>query len=440
MDDIEEKISALSGIKAKVSKIHVDGLSRTRDQMIVNMVQCLFKQVDSFEDLIAESDKVRNRLYSLGIFKHIHIEVDVDKQDSTAYEVTYNVEESNFVYGALNTQVENKGTSIVFKSAIPNLTGRADMFIGEYHRTILNDKNSSEINLGFKIPLKPWTFINPKLSTTIFHGSGDKPSAAFKELNRGLLVDLSFNSFPSLLHSIRWEGKWRQLTALKDITPFKIREEFGHSLKSSIFFAMAFHYQQPDGKIRHVVKMDQEYAGVGGNVNFLKHELSLQSILLQYAGFSLHSFLNLGILKYDDFISIADKFFLGGPSTVRGFHYDGIGPHIEQYALGGTRYWMAGLHLDIPLPSLRHGKLNEWFKTHLFVNAGNLGDFAYKGDIYKYFDQLIKRTRVSTGFGLVFTIGPAVRFELNYCIPLYYQPGDQHSRGLQFGAGINTTR
>lgn len=42
-------------------------------------------------------------------------------------------------------------------------------------------------------------------------------------------------------------------------------------------------------------------------------------------------------------------------------------------ALGGDTYWLAGLHLYTPLPFRPGaGSFGELFRTHLFVNAGNL--------------------------------------------------------------------
>ena len=92
-------------------------------------------------------------------------------------------------------------------------------------------------------------------------------------------------------------------------------------------------------------------------------------------------------------ILINDRFFLGGPLTLRGFSNRGAGPHKDgknswlhsfkiqslieicqsDCSLGNTAYWLAGAHLYTPLPFLHNHKgLSSWFKTHSFVNIGNL--------------------------------------------------------------------
>ena len=49
-------------------------------------------------------------------------------------------------------------------------------------------------------------------------------------------------------------------------------------------------------------------------------------------------------------MTIADRFFLGGPLNIRGFEMRGLGPNSEHCALGGLMYWAAGLHMYTPLP------------------------------------------------------------------------------------------
>lgn len=48
--------------------------------------------------------------------------------------------------------------------------------------------------------------------------------------------------------------------------------------------------------------------------------------------------------------------------------------------LGGEAYWAGGLHLYTPLP-FRPGKggFGDLFRTHFFLNAGNLCNLNYGG-------------------------------------------------------------
>ena len=82
-------------------------------------------------------------------------------------------------------------------------------------------------------------------------------------------------------------------------------------------------------------------------------------------------------------ISIADKFFLGGPLNLRGFEMRGCGPRDDGNAIGGNIYWALAFHVYTPLP-FRPGRnsFGEMFRLHGFVNGGNLGNLAAgKGNI-----------------------------------------------------------
>jgi outer membrane protein insertion porin family len=69
---------------------------------------------------------------------------------------------------------------------------------------------------------------------------------------------------------------------------------------------------------------------------------------------SLQGSFNAGVLKRTDpeakNVTIADKFFLGGPLNLRGFEMRGVGAESDGNSLGGTAYWATGLHLYTPLP------------------------------------------------------------------------------------------
>ncbi|OXB72901.1 UNVERIFIED_CONTAM: hypothetical protein H355_011938 [Colinus virginianus] len=86
--------------------------------------------------------------------------------------------------------------------------------------------------------------------------------------------------------------------------------------------------------------------------------------------------------------SIADRFYLGGPTSVRGFSMYSIGPQSDG---------------DGP-------------KAHL--------------------QKLAEYIRWSYGAGIVLRLGNIARLELNYCFPMGVQSGDRICDGVQFGAGI----
>ena len=72
------------------------------------------------------------------------------------------------------------------------------------------------------------------LGASAFQQLAEFPQSGFRELNRGFAADLSFVSGPQMQHSVAWEGVWRELRPLARSTAFAVRENSGHTLKSSL--------------------------------------------------------------------------------------------------------------------------------------------------------------------------------------------------------------
>ncbi|XP_030873370.1 sorting and assembly machinery component 50 homolog [Leptonychotes weddellii] len=130
-------------------------------------------------------------------------------------------------------------------------------------------------------------------------------------------------------------------------------------------------------------------------------------------------------------------FYLGGPTSVRGFSMHSVGPQSEGDYLGGEAYWAGGLHVYTPLPFRPgQGGFGELFRTHFFLNAGNLCNLNYGEGPKAHIRKLAECIRWSYGAGIVLRLGNIARLELNYCVPMGVQKGDRTCDGVQFGAGI----
>ncbi|KAF7641588.1 hypothetical protein LDENG_00276760, partial [Lucifuga dentata] len=94
--------------------------------------------------------------------------------------------------------------------------------------------------------------------------------------------------------------------------------------------------------------------------------------------------------------------------------------------LGGEAYWAGGLHLYTPLP-FRPGKggFGDLFRTHFFLNAGNLCNLNYGEGPRAHLQKLAECIRWSYGAGIILRLGNIARLELNYCVPMGVQSGDR---------------
>nr|CAD7427860.1 unnamed protein product [Timema monikensis] len=370
----------LTGVAARVDKISIDGLVRTKDDFVKDQVQDVFK-ARNFEEVIKKAHEARRKLDNLGCFRSVGIFIDTSRGVNSTpdgLEVIFDVKEQKRIVGGVNTMVGSNEGSLVVGLKLPNLAGR-----------------------------------------------GEKISAQY-----------------SYGHNLQWEGAYRDLSCLSRSSSFQVREQSGPNIKSSVRHILSLDHRDtcifPTRGI--LFQLTTEFAGLGGNVGFLKNEALLQSNLQVIRDVVVQGSLQAGMLNRvtDKAVNICDNFFLGGPLSIRGFQFRGVGTHVDGNALGSDAYWAAGLHLFTPLP-FRPGKggFGEYFRSHFFLNAGSIGNINYADDFPHNVKELTQGIRSSYGFGVALRLGTMARVELNYCVPLLVQKGDLASPGIQFGIGVN---
>jgi len=154
------------------------------------------------------------------------------------------------------------------------------------------------------------------------------------------------------------------------------------------------------------VELNQDLAGVGGDVNYLKTESNGG----WYHGFNKDFVLSAtGTFGYidgwrGDDVRINDRFYKGG-NSFRGFEVAGIGPRDTSFgrtdALGGKLYAIGSLELSVPtfLPE-QYG-----IKAALFTDVGTVG-LLDDADLRDRFGQIIDCDTSST------TVTPCIKDDL----------------------------
>ncbi|XP_018571936.1 sorting and assembly machinery component 50 homolog [Anoplophora glabripennis] len=428
----------LEAVRARVDKINVDGLARTKNDIVEDCIRELFRAKD-FQDVLIKAHRARVKLDELGCFKNISVFIDTSKgpkATSDGLEVTFNVKEHKRLTGGVSTQVGNNEGSLLVGLRAPNLFGRGERVQVEYSH---GSKRTSNFNVAF---IKPFRGRHrPTLTTSVFQSQSEWPSSGYRQLERGSLLDLSFYSTPFLKHNLQWEANIRDLSVLSRTSSFEVREQSGLSLKSALRHILACDLRDDliFPSTGSLFQVTSEVAGVGGDVGFLKNDVFLQGNYSVLEDIVIQGCLSGGYMSSisnDMKISMSDMYYLGGPLCLRGFQMRGVGPHSDGDALGSTGYWSAGLHLFTPLP-FRPGRggFGELFRTHLFVNGGNVGNFRVGRDS-SILDTLRANMRISYGLGVALRLGNMARLEVNYCFPYIFDKGDQTHPGVQFGIGV----
>ncbi|KAF9407758.1 hypothetical protein HW555_012322 [Spodoptera exigua] len=418
----------LNGVRARVDRVHVDGLNRTKDDIIRSTVDDLFHATD-FED-------VRRALDEMGCFRDIGVFIDVSSGPGATpegLEVTFQVRELSRVVGGINTTVSENEGNLVLGVKMPNVLGRGERLAAEYSMGYRSSSNFS-VAATKPFPHKP---LVPVLAATVYQQNHEYPWSGYRLLDRGALLDLAFKTSPATRHNVQWEGMVRDTAVLSKTTSFKVRESSGPQMKSILRHIVCVdHRDEPMFPTRGTwMQFTSELAGLGGGVAHLRTELLAQANHSLRPELVLQASAALGVLHDVFGTELADHFFLGGPTSLRGFRQRGVGPHCDGQATGGRVYWAAGLHLYAPLPfqGSRTG-LASLFRSHLFANAGCLAMPEGAGLAAL---EALREARVSVGAGLCVRLGRGARLELNYALPLRAGPGDVRAPGLQFGVGAN---
>lgn len=418
--------------QVKVTKVHVDGVRRTKDDFVSGVIEDSgILAAKTIEEVLKYSQRAKSKFEKLGIFKSVDICLDKDEAND-GIEVTMDCKEFLRVGGSAGTQVGTNEGNMVMGGRLINVFGRAESINADVS---VGTNTKTCYHAGFVKPIGRSLY--KKFSLDARKSLIDFPFSSFMESSQSVTADLSF---PSRLgsHSVTWEGAWRKIMGIPLLASFDIRQHAGYSLKSSVKHTLTMDERDNTEfpTQGHFIKLSQEYAGLLGDVNYIKNE---GEIKLFGSGswdtvFSMCA--KAGFLKsFSEKSHINDRFFLGGPLSIRGFKTYGIGPRRQNDSLGGDMYWSLGLHLYTPLP-FRPGGFAERFRTHIFATAGNLAQFTEDTPWKKRIESLGENVRWSYGAGLVLLAGIA-RFELNYCILGWNSLTDSINAGLQFGVGIN---
>jgi outer membrane protein insertion porin family len=293
-----------------------------------------------------------------------------------------------------------------------------------------------------------------------------KPWASHEERLKGGWTRLRWMSPSGHRHEFSYHGFWRQLTGLAPNASPTTRGDAGDSVKSSI--SHTWIHDRRDNPILpsrgYYTKTFNELAGWGplkGDVSFWKSEIESQCALpvpvpgiKGKSGISFTTGFRAGMLyplsldanPQPQLSRLNDRFFLGGPTDVRGFRLCGLGPHDGADAVGGDVYAAGSANLLVPLPRVG---VDRPLRLQAFLTGGRLlalrapptESRATHGEAKDAMISTLSDLRrglpsIAAGVGIVYA-HPVARFELNFSLPLVLRKGEEGRKGLQFGVGIS---
>jgi len=431
-----------------VERVHIIGLEKTKRDFIKNEIKEVFK-AKTFLEVYNSTLRSRDALMRKGIFKNVEVVIDTtdgyDEHTSNGVQVLFKVKELRSIVGEARTELSSrKQPSWVMKLMSPNIFGRGEKVSLSLCHSLVNSRlySPDDFDLTFSKPIV--SSPGSKISFSGLQNSHDCPWASYNQLCRGLSSGYDFD-INGNNHHLELLGEWREMTPLDTSACMEIRRQAGHSLKTSILHSFTIdHTDDPilpsSGKY---FKINEELGVYNGTSAFIKEQLEAKFVTTPVKNFTFELATHLGAIvplsNLED-INVCDKFFIGGPMSLRGFEYNSIGPCNERSYLGNVAYWLLGAHVYTPLPFLWNTVSEPaWAKSlrlHFFVNSGNC---LKPKHLWSHgVRALYAGTRLSCGFGVAYNFMRAARLELNFCYPLKSEKSDRISDGLQFGIGVST--
>ncbi|CAM9335760.1 unnamed protein product [Choristocarpus tenellus] len=373
--------------------------------------------------------------------------MDAVEDSDEEIDVTVKLKEKLWINMSCGTNIAQKEYPMVEATGVLlNVFGHGERVIGGYN---------GNANLGGQNEDTFARFILPKIrgSDVAFEVEGKKAKVdmeeqgSFKELLKGAKATAWTYDANDARHSVAAEVFWRDIMPKRHPNvPYAydasldVMMEARPSVKGSVSYT--YTEDQRDNRITPTAgsfyETSVEGAGLLGDVKFLKGTLELQKHIPMWRGLSLALCGYAGaLMPFSEGVNtrLNDRFFLGGPCTLRGFESFGAGPRAPREeggrprgdALGGDITYTVSAALSVPFRNASFEFAAS--RMHLFANMGHLT--SWKSPLRNY----VRDTRISVGAGTIWNAFGVLRVEANV-IKVLQRCQNDLIRPFQFGINV----
>lgn len=413
--DVEKRLVDINldvneGSQIFVNRINISGNVKTRDKVIRRELK--FNEGEIYDTTSLK--KSYDRLKNLDFFEDIEIVPDRKEQKDT---VDLNVKVKEKSTGSFS--IGGGYSTIDRLMAIGEVTQNNFLGIGEQLKFKGQfGKRSQNFNLSFT---EPWLLDRPiSLRIDLFKEGRVYDGYTRKTLGGAITIGRRFWEYYSVSGGYSYtDDKYTDVIQT-------IQDEFGSTLNlhttSKINMSLSRDTRDNYLDTRHGSSNSiyGEYAGLGGQNHYYKAIGDTTWFFPFYweTAFSLHGRLGYASGLSGKNLPLAERFYVGGISTVRGFEFGAIGPKTDGKPIGGTKELIFNAEYTFPiLPSMR-------LKGVAFFDAGK----AYGSG-----ENIDLNLRYSTGAGFRW-MSPMGLIRLEYGYVLNRKPGDKSGK-LEFSMG-----
>ncbi len=420
------------GPRAYIERINVRGNTRTRDYVIRREFD--IAEGDAYNRALI--DRAERRLKNLNYFKTVKI---TNEPGSAPDRIV------------LNVDVEEDATG---EFSIAGGYSSADGFIGELsiaERNLLGQGKYARASIrygqrskGFELSYAEPYLLGYRMTGGIdlFAKHNDASnSMSYETQTIGTNLRLGFGLTEEVNLQLRYSIYQQDITLpgrLNDCTsanlatcyangeaPLPVRVELagGPVLTSLVGYGLNYNSLDDNKNPTQgmLVGLNQDIAGVGGNVNFIRNGIDLNAYHEVFSDVVGVLHLQTGAISGwgGKDLRMLDHYQMG-PSLVRGFAPRGLGPRdaVSHDALGGSYFWGASAELQTPLFFLPK---EIGMKASVYADAGSLWHYAgpttfpTTGETLTVQDNKLIRTSVGAGLVWASPFGP---LRVDYAVAL----------------------
>lgn len=333
-----------------INEINITGNSRTLDKVIRREMRVREGDPYNFNKI----NRSKQRINNLGFFESVDIKTNrIGNSDKVNLEVEVKEKKT----GELNFGI---GYSTV-DQATANIGIKEKNLFGTGQEIALNvqkstNRFSNQINYT-----KPW-FMGREVSVgfDVFNSELDSQNTlAFDQEIKGLAVRAGYAISEHLNHLVRYSFRDEEISDVNEDASQALKNLEGSFVSSAISHTLTYdkrnnRFNPSEG---YFAQITQTYSGIGGDLDFLKHEgnasyylpIKDDKFVLKFSGRFGH------IVGLGQDIRSNNNFFLGG-NNFRGFEFAGIGPRtvnngsaVGGDAIGGRVYYMNTTEFKFPL-------------------------------------------------------------------------------------------
>ncbi len=412
---VDLSIEVDKGKKVYVGNIEILGNLKTRDNVIRREFR--LKEGELFDS--SKLKRSKQRLNNLNFFEDVKIDTHRG-QDPDLIDILTTVTEKpsgSFSVGAGFSSVEN----LIFTTSITQ-----NNLLGNGQRLSLNAQLSS-IRTDFNV-----SFTEPRLfdseillGVDAFNQDQDFLSFDSQSTGGGIRLGKNISEYDSLNLRYRFDNvEVTGLSAADETETFKNETRITSRIAPTFIHDSRDNFLNPSKGWRHVLGF--ELAGLGG-AKFTKsvYEVTYYHPLVGKLVGAAHSRINYAEGYGGEGLPGFERYFMGGPTSLRGFTIQDVGPKdSDGDPVGGSQSLLLNLEVQYPF--------TKSFRGFVFYDRGNVyGSGNDTSTTAKNFDLGEMRSSVGAGIRFISPFGP---LGFAYGVKLDKETGEETGE-FHFSAG-----